>query len=331
MLVAHLRPLIGREQEVETLKTWILYPAFRRGTLKGSGGVGKTRLALEVMRAVQSELPDGAAFLSLASVRNTELVRPTIVKLPGLEDRQGLPLAVLQHALLRQQILLICDNCEQTAEATPALANLLTTCPRLKLLFTSRKSLPLRADRTYILDAPSLPTLSSDPDPATASQNPAVALYLERAREEITTFQLTRDNISAVTQLCTQLGGIPLAIELTAARVALFPPRALIQEGSWISVLSRKGRGRELRQQCLHNTLSWSYNLLSSDERRFLRSLAPFLHGFSLCFHIDVAKWVGRASSVACYRVIKSWSNSIRACWKHRENLRSLSIAGKTR
>ncbi|HEY1349854.1 MAG TPA: helix-turn-helix domain-containing protein [Ktedonobacteraceae bacterium] len=281
VLVAHLTPLIGRERDVETLNAWLLDPAIRLVTLKGFGGVGKTRLVLEVMQMVQSAFPGGTAFLPLASVRTAELVLPTVVKFLGLEDRQGQPLEVIQHALREQQALLICDNCEQIADATPALANLLTTCPRLKLLFTSRKSLPLRAGRTYTLDALALPSLSPDLDPGTLSQNPAVALYLERAREEIKTFQLTRENVAAVTQLCVQLGGIPLAIELAAARVSLFPPRALIREPSWIGVLAQEGRGRDLRQQCLHNTLSWSYQLLSPDEQRFLRSLAPFLHGFT--------------------------------------------------
>jgi predicted ATPase/transcriptional regulator with XRE-family HTH domain len=281
VLVAYLTPLIGRERDVETLNAWLLDPAVRLVTLKGFGGVGKTRLALEVMQAVQAAFPGGTAFLPLASVRTAELVLPTVVKFLGLEDRQGQPLEVLQHALREQQVLLICDNCEQIADATPALANLLTTCPRLKLLFTSRKSLPLRAGRTYTLDALTLPSLSPAPDPGAISLNPAVALYLERAREEIKTFQLTRENVAAVTQLCVQLGGIPLAIELAAARVSLFPPRALIQEPSWISVLAQEGRGRDLRQQCLYNTLSWSYQLLSADEQRFLRFLAPFLHGFT--------------------------------------------------
>lgn len=165
MLVAHLTPLIGREQDVETLKAWVLDPAIHLMTLKGFGGMGMTRLALKVVKGVLPEFSCGAAFLPLASVHNTELALPTVVKFLGLEDRQEQPLEVLEHALHEQQVLLICDNCEQVADATPALASLLTLCPRLKLLFTSRKSLPLRAGRISILDALALPPLLLVPAP----------------------------------------------------------------------------------------------------------------------------------------------------------------------
>jgi len=293
----HLPPpltaLIGREQELATLRQLVLHPEVRLVTLTGTGGVGKTRLALQVAADCASEFVDGVQCLSLAAIDDPTLVIPTIAYALGLREEGNRSLNDrLASALSDKQLLLLLDNFEQVIDAAAALLNILLACPDVKILVTSRELLRVRGEHEF--SVPLLPL----PDAARVARlhngraqvlahNPAVTLFVQRARAANPAFRLDDDNAVAAAQLCTRLDGLPLAIELAAARIKLFSPQALLihmdnaAEPAALALLSGGARDLPARQQTLRNTIAWSYNLLGPPQQQLLRSLAVFVGGFT--------------------------------------------------
>ncbi len=212
-----LTSLIGREREITAACTLLLRPEVRFLTLTGTGGVGKTRLALAIATEMQEEFPDGVCFVSLAPIQDADLVLPTIAQTLGLHgSRTRSPLEGLQDALHEQQLLLVLDNFEQVVQAAPSLVELLAACPHLKLLVTSREVLHVRGEREFVVPPLALPDPNHLPEEETLAHYGAVALFLERAREVQPTLQLDSITAPLITEICQRLDGLPLAIELGA-------------------------------------------------------------------------------------------------------------------
>jgi predicted ATPase/DNA-binding CsgD family transcriptional regulator len=283
-LPAELTPLIGREQEVDWLCDLLTRPEVRLLTLLGPGGVGKTRLALAVATHMQPHFSDGVHFVPLAMIRDPGLVVPTLAQALHLQESRGYSLLdQVQIALQDRHTLLVLDNFEHVVQTAPLLEELLLACPSLKILVTSRDVLHLRAERQFPVAPFPLPELSLHADIEDLAHNPAVALFLERAQAVVPTFQLTTTNARAITDICVCLDGLPLALELAAARVKTLPPQALLARLSQrLAVLTDGARSLPERQQTLRKTLQWSYALLFPQEQWLFRLLAVFVGGCTL-------------------------------------------------
>jgi len=278
-LPAQLSSFIGRETEVRAICTLLQRTDVRFVTLTGVGGVGKTRLSLQVATELLNSFADGVYFVSLASISDPALVASTIAQVFGLKesrDRQSLDL--LKAFLQERQLLLLLDNFEQVAMATPILLELLTVCPGLKLLTTSRTILHIRGEYVFPVSPLALPDLKHLPDSEALAQFAAVTLFLQRAQAIKPDFQMTRANASAIAEICTHLDGLPLAIELAVAHIRWLPPRGLLARlGHRLQVLTGGAKDLPERHQTLWNTLTWSYDLLNADEQRLFRRLSVFV------------------------------------------------------
>jgi predicted ATPase/DNA-binding NarL/FixJ family response regulator len=283
-LPAELTPLIGREREVDILCDMLSRPSVRLLTLLGPGGVGKTRLALHVATRVQHAFRDGVHFVPLAMIREPSLVVPALAQALYLQESRGLPLLEqVQIALQNRHTLLFLDNFEHVGQTAPLLEELLLACPSLSILVTSREVLHLRAEHQFPVSPLPLPELSPLTNLENLAQNPAVALFLARAQAVVPTFQLTLTNAHAVADICISLDGLPLALELAAARVKTLPPQALLARLSQrLALLTGGPRTLPERQQTLRNTLQWSYDLLDEQEQWLFRLLSVFVGGCSL-------------------------------------------------
>lgn len=279
-----LTSLIGREQEQVALCRLLRQPKARLVTLTGMGGVGKTRLAMQVAAELSDDLIDGVCFVPLAPVRDPESVLATIAQALGLRETSDLPLEAYVQAFLREKhLLLLLDNFEQVIAAAPQLARLLTSCPRLHLLVTSRAALHLSGEREVAVAPLPLPNLTQLPTLADLAQVETVRLFVERAQAHKTDFALTEVNAQPIAEICLRLDGLPLAIELAAARVKLLPPRALLKRLSHrLEILTGGAQDLPDRQQTLRNTIQWSYDLLTEQEQRLFRWLSIFVGGCSL-------------------------------------------------
>jgi predicted ATPase/DNA-binding CsgD family transcriptional regulator len=279
-----LTSFFGREREVAALAALLRQPSVRLVTLIGTGGVGKTRLSLQVAAEVSDDFADGVCFVSLAPVSDPAQVMPTIAKALGLWEALDRPL--LDHVrdyLHEQHLQLLLDNFEHVAAASPQLAALLVSCPRLHLLVTSRAALHLSGE--YEFPVPPLPTpdLTQLEDAQALAQVAAVCLFVERAHAIQPAFGLTQANARTIAEICVRLDGLPLAIELAAARIKLLPPQALLARLSHRLDLLTGGPGDlPTRQQTLRNTLQWSYDLLTELEQRLFRWLSIFVGGCTL-------------------------------------------------
>lgn len=279
-----LTQLVGREHEVKAIQALLLRLDVRLLTLTGTAGVGKTRLALEVAREVADAFADGVHIVSLAPISDPDLVIPTIAHRLGLMESGTLPiLELLTFSQQDKQQLLVLDNFEHVIEAVPLLTELLEACPDLKLLVTSREALRLRGEYQFAVPPLALPNLSHLPDVRALTHVPAVSLFTQRAQAIQADFALTADNAATIAQICLQLDGLPLALELAAARLKLFPPQALLARlDRRLHILTGGARDLPPRQQTLRNTLAWSYELLTEPQQRLFRRLSVFVGGCTL-------------------------------------------------
>ena len=279
-----LTSLIGREQEVAEVCTLLSRAEVRLLTLTGPGGVGKTRLALHIASEIQEDFADGACFVSLAPLQDSGLVPSTIVRalhLPGMETQS--PLAYLKNSLRHRHLLLLLDNFEHVVAAAPSLVELLSACPRLKIMVTSRAVLHVRGERVFTLPPLKLPDPLHLAESSVIARTGAVALFVERAREIHPDFALTLETAPLVADICRRLDGLPLAIELAATRLKLFSlPVLKIRLEHRLQLLTGGPQDLPERQQTLRNTLEWSYGLLSEAEQRLFRALSVFAGGCSL-------------------------------------------------
>lgn len=275
--------LVGREREL-TAATLLLSGGARLLTLNGPGGAGKTRLALAVATHVQDNYPDGVAFVDLSPVADPGLVAAAIAQALGLRERTGQPVVdLLGSFLCDKQLLLVLDNFEQVVEAAPLVSGLLTVSPGLTLLVTSRVLLRLSGEREYGVPPLPLPDPSQVTDPMTLAAAPSVALFVERARAARAGFALTDENAAAVAAICMRLDGLPLALELAAARVRILSPQALLARlDQRLALLTGGARDVPARQQTLRNTIAWSYDLLCPEEQTLFRRLGVFAGGCTL-------------------------------------------------
>lgn len=278
-----LTPLIGREQEVLDAQQRLLCEEMRLLSLVGPGGVGKTRLALEVAAGLTGQFDDGVVFVNLVPIDDPELVIPTIADLLDIGEEGGQPrLERLKAGLHARQMLLVIDNFEQVVGAAPYVAELLAACPGLKALVTSRELLRVRGEHVL----PVLPLALPDIAQATTTElwrSAAVQLFSARAQAVNPAFVITDANLLTVAELCQRLDGLPLAIELAAARITLFSPEAMLARlGREPKLCTGGPRDLPARQQTLWNTIAWSYDLLTPSEQQLFRRLCVFTGGRTL-------------------------------------------------
>jgi non-specific serine/threonine protein kinase len=299
-LPAALTSFVGREQELSDIQR--LLGATRLLTLTGAGGIGKTRLALAVARSVSPRYADGVWLVELAPLLDPTLAPPAIAQSLGVRETPGQPvLATLLDYLGSRQILLVLDNCEHLVAACAKLADtLLRSCPRVTVLATSRE--PLGITGEVIWRTPSLPTPPETPtSPEDLAEYAAVRLFVDRARAVQPAFALTPRTAPAVAQICRSLDGIPLAIELAAARLSVLTAEQIAARlDDRFRLLTAGSRTAPPRQQALRATLDWSHALLTTPEQVLLRRLAVFTGGWTL----DAAEAVGAAEPIAADAVL---------------------------
>lgn len=282
-LPAHLTLLIGREHQIEAVKQILLKPETRLVTLTGPGGIGKTSLSLQVASGLLEAFPHGVFFIALAAISDPELVLPTIAQTLSLRENRSKPLRENVMEYLRdKQMLLVLDNFEQVVAAAPIVSDILAACPQVKLLATSRIVLRLKGEREYPVE----PLPAPDPQAALSkealSQYAAVELFIQRALAVKPDFEVNNDNAAAVAEICFRLEGMPLAIELAAARLKLFSPQALLARlDSRLQLLRGGPRDMPARHQTLRQAIAWSYDLLTPEEQAFFRRFAVFAGGCS--------------------------------------------------
>jgi predicted ATPase len=275
--------LLGREQEIAAVEGLVAGEGVRLVTMTGPGGVGKSRLMMEAARRLGPGFADGTRLLELASVPAADLVAPAIAARLGLNTSAGQLITDIRAYLQPRHLLLALDNFEHVMGAAPLVAELLEAAAGLVVLVTSRTVLRLRGEHEFPVLPLAVPPAGADRDHAELQRYASVGLFVERAHAVAPGFELTDANADAVAEICRRLDGLPLAIELAAARVRLLPPKALASRlDRRFSVLTGGARDLPERQRTLKNTLDWSFDLLSAAEQELLARLGVFAGPFSL-------------------------------------------------
>jgi predicted ATPase len=284
-LLAPLTRLVGREGAVEQLRQLLGRDDVRLVTLVGPGGSGKTRLALHVANELVSAFAQGVWFVDLVELRDPTLVPQNIMQALSIRPSPGLPgMQRLTTYLHDKQLLLVLDNFEQVGEAAQVVEKLLAAAPGLKVLVTSRVVLHLYGESEFSVPPLDVPDPGAVLDMTQLARCGSVQLFVERARAVVLNFALTADNAATIAQICARVDGLPLALELAAARVKLLPPALLLQRlsAARLSVLTRRAGNLPDRQQTLRNTITWSYDLLSPTGQTWFARLGVFSGGWSL-------------------------------------------------
>ncbi|MDQ3856059.1 MAG: NB-ARC domain-containing protein, partial [Chloroflexota bacterium] len=272
------------EREVSAVCELLRDPTVRLVTLLGPGGTGKTRLAIEVGGRLGDQFRDGVYFVPLAPISDPSLVVPAIAEALGLRDISGQSLEETLLAFLRdKQVLLVLDNFEQLVSAAPVVSDILSQTTRVKVLVTSRAVLRLSSEHEFPVPPLSVPDGEGASEWEKLAQYDAVRLFTQRARAATSAFALTEDNAVAVAEICKRVDGLPLAIELAAARVRLLSPQAMLTRfGDPLKLLTGGARDLPSRQQTIRNTIDWSYQLLTAQEQTLFSRLGAFTGGATL-------------------------------------------------
>ncbi len=283
-LPAAFTTFIGRTGVKADLDALLRRDEVRMITLTGAGGTGKTRLSTEVAGVMLDFFVDGVFQILLSTVTEPRLVPPTIAQTLGIPEFAGRPvLGTLKHAIANRRMLLVLDNFEQVVAAAPMVVELLSACPRLKVLLTSREALNIPPEREYRVAPLQTPQAGPGADPATFEAYDAVRLFVDRVRDMHSDFALTADTAPVVAQICRQLDGLPLAIELAASQLRLLDPPALLRRmNERLGALGCDDRAVDRRHRTLRDAISWSYDLLDDAERQLFRRVSVFVGGFSL-------------------------------------------------
>jgi predicted ATPase/DNA-binding CsgD family transcriptional regulator/Tfp pilus assembly protein PilF len=281
-LPAQITPFIGRSRELAELK--MALNASRLVTLTGPPGTGKTRLGLEVASALLEHYPDGVYFVSLALIQDAHLVAHTVAQVLSIKDSSTTSIVTMLTAALQgKRILLVLDNFEHLLTAASLVSDLLAKSPQLTILITSREVLRLYGEQEFPVPPLQLPDLKSGLSAAALAFFEAIELFTQRARTVQPTFTLSDDNAASVAMICVHLDGLPLAIELAAARIKFYAPQMLLLRlSSRLEALGESERDRPARQRTLRATLAWSYDLLTPEEQRLFARLGIFAGGFTL-------------------------------------------------
>jgi len=276
-------PLVGRDREAAAVTDLVRGEGARLITLTGPGGVGKSRLAVEVAQRLGPGFEDGVRFVELASVSAAELVGTAIAAALGLNTSTGRLIADVKTYLRARRLMLVLDNFEQVMGAAPLVADLLSAAAGVVALVTSRTVLRLSGEHEFPVPALPVPRAGADQDAADVQRYPSVRLFVERAQAASAGFELTSENARAVAEICRRLDGLPLAIELAAARVRLLPPQALLARlGDRMGLLTGGARDLPERQRTLRSTLDWSFDLLAAGEQAVFARLGVFAGTFGL-------------------------------------------------
>lgn len=282
-------PLIGRESEIKAVKDLLNQREHSLITLTGSGGSGKTRLALEIARQMQGVFRDGVYYVQLVSLSDAGFVIPTIVQtiFPGELSGQP-PLQLLIQLLSGMEVLIVLDNFEQVIAAAPDISELLSNCGELKILITSREPLRLSGEREFRVPMLRIPGEANklnqwEVASSKIEECSAVQLFIQRAQAINPSFKLTRENAAAIAEICNKLDGLPLAIELAAARIRVLTPQAMLPHlGQRLALLTTGARDFPERHRTLMATIDWSFRMLKPEEQQLLSRLAVFSGGCTL-------------------------------------------------
>jgi non-specific serine/threonine protein kinase len=278
-----LTPLVGRDAERDDILSLLRRDDVRMVTLTGPGGTGKSRLSLAVGAELLRAMSDGVWWISLAPIRDARLVASEIAAVFNVHEGGTSRLDGLRNAIRDKELLLILDNFEQVLDAAPVIADILAAAPRAKALVTSRSPLRIKGEREYAVPPLTTPPLDLPLTAEALASFSSVALFVERATAVQRNFALTSENARAIAEICVRLDGLPLAIELAAARVKVLPPQAMLARvENRLKLLSGGSRDLPERQQTMRAAISWGYQLLDEAEKGLFATLSMFRGGFSL-------------------------------------------------
>ncbi len=308
-LPGQLTPLIGRKAELAEIESLLQQSDLRLLTLTGAGGSGKTRLGLQVATDLLQDFTDGVFFVPLAPITEPDLVVSAIAQTLGIKEATGTPLIeAVKRQLRDKQMLLLLDNFERLLVAAPLVTELLAACHQLKVIVTSRAVLHLRGEHEFAVQPLALPDPAHSQSIEALSQCEAVALFVERARAVRPDFEINGENVGVVADVCIRLDGLPLAIELAAARIKLLsPPAMLARLEHRLKLLVGGARDLPARQQTMRDTIAWSYDLLDEEGKRLFRRVAVFVGGLSL----EAAEAVGNPAGEPKIDILESLASLV--------------------